>query len=148
MLPWQQPDLSSGDPLEAYNKGPLWLRAIGGAANGFIDRLAGTPDPSLSPEEQAYSRQRQRQAVIGQLLASANPQPQGTPLIAPIAPAMQAAQQAGDQYSQGRLKSQLERAQIQALQNKQKPSPFADLQPDKYTPDSLASFQKSASMGA
>lgn len=129
--------------------GPLWLQKFAGGFDKFANGLSGySPSPYLSDAENKALQQRQRAATFAQLAASSGPTVAGTtgPLQA-FGQATGAGLQAGQQGVEAAIKARMAQAQIQALNNKQQASPFGDIQPGKYTPESVLAFQQSAAGG-
>lgn len=103
---------------------PPWLQRITGGVNNLMGRLTGPADPNLNAQENAARQQQARMAMIGRLLQSAAPRPQGT--VSPLADfgaAITDARQAGNAYSADALRAKLVQAQLaQSQQGGQDPS--------------------------
>lgn len=95
---------------------PPWLQKFSGGVDKLLGGMA-PPNPYLNPQEQQAAAQRQRMAMIAALIQSSGPKPKNTQgILAPFGAAMQAGQQAGDEFSTQALQQRLFNAQMQQMQ--------------------------------
>lgn len=128
----------------AMQQRPPWLQRITGGVNNLVGRLTGPADPNLNAQENAARQEQARMAMIGRLLQSAAPRPQGT--VSPLADfgaAITDARQAGNAYSADALRAKLVQAQLaQAQQGGQDPATIREMQALGYplTPEGFKQY--------
>lgn len=114
---------------------PPWLQRITGGVNNLVERLTGPVDPNLNSQENAARQQQARMAMIGRLLQSTAPRPQGTfSPISDFGAAIMEGQQAGSAFSADAMRTKLMQAQIAQMTQKQTPtyeSPIGKLLADR-----------------
>jgi hypothetical protein len=115
----------------------------------FMDRInAGLLGPTtnyggiLDPQAEAQARQQAQMAMAAQLLNAGGYSPQRTSIGQALGGAMQAGQSAQQQGLQQALEAQLMKTRMQ-----QQNSPYGAIQPDKFTPESLAKFEQTGKYG-
>jgi hypothetical protein len=102
-------------PPQQRFAGPQWLQK----AAGGLDRMMGTmsgyrPNPNLSAQENAEMEAQQRMAFATAMMQASAPRPQGTASpMADFGSAMQAGQQAGQQYSADAIRTKLMQQQLE-----------------------------------
>lgn len=118
-IPGQTPPFVPGPtPKAPGSNAPAWLQKIHGGFGKFFG--LDQSSPHLTQDEQEAERRQKQMAMAATLLQSSRPRPKGSgSALADIGGAMQAGQQAGQQFTADAMRARIAAAQLAQATNPQ-----------------------------